>query len=79
MLLRVDSRQAKYLRALPLHHSQRETLSDGYSLFSYRIKISYDFVQELLSYGSAVTVVRPPELRAMVVTSLKAALDNYEK
>lgn len=79
VLLRVDSRQAKYLRALPLHHSQRETLSDGYSLFSYRIKISYDFVQELLSYGSAVTVVRPPELRAMVVTSLKAALDNYEK
>ena len=79
VLLRVDSRQAKYLRALPLHHSQRETLSDGYSLFSYRIKISYDFVQELLSYGSAVTVVRPPELRAMVVTSLKGALENYEK
>lgn len=77
VILRVDARQAKYLRALPLHHSQRETVSDGYSLFSYRLKISDDFVQEILSHGPAVTVVRPPELRAMVVASLRATLDRY--
>ena len=79
VILRVDARQAKYFRALPLHHSQRETLSDGYSLFSYRMKLSEDFVQELLSHGSSVTVVRPPELRAMITSSLRASLANYEK
>lgn len=78
VLLRVDARQAKYFRALPLHHTQRETVSDGYSLFSYRIRLSDDFVQEILSYGPSVTVVRPPELRAIVTASLRASLDNYE-
>lgn len=78
VILRVDARQAKYFRALPLHHSQQETVSDGYSLFSYRLKISDDFVQEILSHGPSVTVVRPAELRAIVTTSLRATLDNYE-
>lgn len=78
VILRVEARQAKYFRALPLHHSQQETLSDGYSLFSYRLKISDDFVQELLSYGASVTVVRPPELRAIITTSLRATLENYK-
>lgn len=77
VLLRVEDRQAKYFRALPLHHTQQETVSDGYSLFSYRLKLSDDFVKELLSYGPTVTVVRPPELRAIVTTSLRATLDNY--
>ena len=78
VILRVDTRQAKYFRALPLHHSQQETVSDGYSLFSYRLKLSDDFVQEILSHGPSVTVVRPAELRAIVTTSLRATLDNYE-
>ncbi|MDE6200024.1 MAG: WYL domain-containing protein [Muribaculaceae bacterium] len=79
VLLRVDARQAKYFRALPLHHTQQETVSDGYSLFSYRIRISDDFVQEILSHGPSVTVVRPAELRAIVTTSLRASLANYDK
>lgn len=78
VILRVEPRQAKYFRALPLHHSQREEVGDGYSLFNYRLKLSDDFVSELLSYGPAVTVVRPPELRAIVTSSLRATLDNYK-
>lgn len=78
VILRVEPRQAKYFRALPLHHSQQETVSDGYSLFSYRLKLSDDFVRDILSYGPAVTVVRPPELRAIVTASLRATLQNYE-
>ena len=77
IILRVDARQAKYFRALPLHHSQRETVSDTYSLFSYRMRLSDDFVQEILSHGPSVTVVQPPELRAMVTASLQASLAKY--
>lgn len=76
--LRTDPRQAKYLRSVPLHHSQNEILHDSYSIFSYRLRITPDFVQELLALGPKVTVLNPPELRAMVVTSLKESLNNYK-
>lgn len=76
--LRVDARQAKYLRALPLHHSQQESIHDAYSIFSYRLKLTPDFIQELLSMGPRVTVMAPPELRAMITASLRDTLANYE-
>lgn len=76
--LRVDPRQAKYLRALPLHHSQHESIHDDYSLFSYRLRLTPDFIQELLSMGPKATVMAPPELRAMITTSLRDTLANYE-
>lgn len=75
--LRADKRQAKYFRALPLHHSQQEMVHDDFSIFRYRIRLTQDFVQELLSYGPRVTVVEPPELRAMITTSLRETLACY--
>lgn len=79
VVLRVDAKQAKYFRALPLHHSQDESVCDGYSLFSYRLKLTSDFVSELLSYGPRVTVEAPAELRDMMVANLKESLKNYGK
>jgi len=75
--LRVSPRKAKYFRALPLHHSQRENIHDSYSIFTYRLKLTPDFLQELLSHGADITVEKPAELRAMVITSLKNSLNNY--
>lgn len=76
--LKADSRQAKYLRALPLHHSQQEMVHDAYSVFHYRLRLTPDFVQEILSLGPRVVVLSPPELRAMVVSSLKETIALYE-
>lgn len=78
IVLRVNPRQAKYFRALPLHHSQQETISDSFSLFTYRMCLTDDFIAELLSYGPSVTVLEPAELRAMVETSLRESIKNYE-
>lgn len=75
--LRVEARQAKYFRAVPLHPSQQEMIHDTFSVFTYKMKISPDFVEEILSHGSRVTVLQPPELKAMVVSELKTALDAY--
>lgn len=75
--IRTDPRQAKYLRALPLHHSQDEIIHDSYSIFSYKLQLTPDFVQELLSYGPRITVIEPPELRAMIITSLQESLSAY--
>lgn len=77
--IRVDARQAKYFRALPLHHSQSEMIHDKYSIFTYRMRLTPDLVQELLSYGPKVTVEAPQELRAMMKENLKEALANYQK
>lgn len=77
VVLRTESEQAKYLRALPLHHSQSEEIHDGYSLFTLKLCLTQDFVNEILSMGSRVTVISPPELKAMVVESLKNSLANY--
>lgn len=77
--IKADVRQAKYLRALPLHHSQHETIHDEYSVFYYKLRITDDFVQELLSHGPSITVLNPPELRAMMITNLQEALANYDK
>ncbi len=77
VVIRANSRRAKYLRALPLHHSQREELHDDFSDFHYRLRLTPDLVQELLSLGADVKVMSPPQLRAMVTTALKAAIDQY--
>ena len=77
VVIRTNPRRAKYLRALPLHTSQTEAVSDKFSFFTYFMRITDDFVAELLSYGPEITVIEPPELRAIVMESLRNSLDNY--
>lgn len=76
--IKADPLRAKYLRALPLHHSQSEIIHDKYSIFYYRMRITPDLVEEILSHGPRLTVLEPPELRAMLMTELRQALDAYE-
>jgi hypothetical protein len=77
IVVKVEPRQAKYFRSVPLHHSQSEEIHDSYSVFRYRMKITPDLIQELLSYGNKITVMSPPELRTAMVDALEKALDNY--
>lgn len=76
--LRVDSNRAKYLRTLPLHHSQNEYIHDGFSIFTYRLRLTPDFVSEIVAMGGDVKVEAPNELKVMVVDKLRKALSNYE-
>lgn len=77
IVIRTDPRQAKYFRALPLHHSQNEMIHDEFSDFYYKLRITDDFISELLSYGPRITVMSPPELRAIITDRLSKALENY--
>jgi predicted DNA-binding transcriptional regulator YafY len=62
--LRFDSSQAKYIRALPLHHSQKEIeINAEFVVFEYRIKPTFDFIQEILLHGDMVEVLTPVSLR----------------
>lgn len=76
--LRATRTQAKYFRALPLHSSQQEELvADNYSIFKYRLKLNYELVHELMSLGDGIMVIEPKELKIMVATELRKALEQY--
>lgn len=77
VVLKTEVRQAKYFRALPLHPSQSEMITDAYSIFTLELQLTPDFVAQLLSYGPSVEVVTPRELRSMVVSSLRKTLAAY--
>lgn len=72
--------QTKYLRALPLHPSQKEITvhNGGYTVFSYKMRITYDLKQQLLSMGSNIEILSPPELKTMIMEELKRALAIYD-
>ncbi len=75
--LRADSRQAKYLRALPLHPSQQEMVHDDFSIFTYNLLLTPDFLRELMSLGPDVKVLAPPELRSLLCARLRETLALY--
>lgn len=77
--LRADRTQAKYFRALPLHHSQTEEVHEDYSIFTLRVKINYELVHEILACGKSLVVMAPQELQAMVVSELEETLEKYKK
>lgn len=79
IMLRVEPTQANYLRATPLHHSQREELHESYSIFYYRMHNTYDLREKLLSLGAHIEVVKPRELRQQIAQELKAALRHYDE
>ena len=78
IVLRVEPTQAKYFRALPLHPSQMEEVHDNYSIFIYRMRITYDLKEEIMSHGSSVEVLEPQELKMLIQNELKQALANYQ-
>ena len=64
IVLRAYGVQRDYIESLPLHKSQEiidET--EKYADFSLYVAPTFDFQQKLLSFGSAVEVIKPIELR----------------
>ena len=57
VVIQASPTQAKYFRALPFHATQEEKVGDRYSVFTYRLRLNYELVHELLSYGSALKVL----------------------
>ena len=78
IVLRVEPTQAKYFRALPLHSSQQEEVHDNYSIFSYRMRITYDLKEEIMSHGASIEVLEPKELKMLIHDELERALKNYQ-
>ena len=70
---------AEYLRAMPLHRSQvfiKDTPEE--IILALKVKITPDFVKEILSYGAYVRVIEPQHLADRIKTEIKNALQLYD-
>ena len=77
--LKVNAYQANYLRSLPLHSSQHELKrTEEYSIFSLRVRPTYDFKQKLLYLGSTIVVLQPESLRADMRGEIQEMMNKYQ-
>lgn len=70
--LRFIAEQGMYIKTKPLHHSQHLLSMDSdYMVFEYRLRPTFDFFQEVLSYGSDVEVLAPDSFRQQVAECVR--------
>ncbi|MBO7594347.1 MAG: WYL domain-containing protein [Salinivirgaceae bacterium] len=76
----VEEEQAKYLRTLPLHHSQKEVWTgDWESEFDYKLIVNEEFMRELRAYGPSLEVLEPEWLREDFRKEAERTLRAYKK
>lgn len=78
IILSFDPIQGKYIKSLPLHHSQQILIDSEHEL---RIKltlcVTYDLVMELLSFGEFMKVIKPASLINEITRKYNSALGQY--
>ena len=74
IVFRATDREARYLRDLPFHHSQKELEPN---LFQLRLILTDDLVMEFCRLGDRVEVLEPAVLRERIARELSAASRLY--
>ena len=76
--LKVTAKQANYIRDLKIHKSQQETeYNNEYSIFTYFLRPTFDFQQELLWNADRVEVLEPQWLRKEMAEIIKNMSNLY--
>lgn len=75
--VKVYGTQVEYVRALPIHESQKEVeTSEEWSIFEYEVEPCYNFYQQLLWHREKLEVLEPQhvrdEMHGIVENMLKA-------
>jgi hypothetical protein len=77
--LKVSAGQANYLRSLTLHQTQKEIeRTDEYSIFTVRLRPTFDFRQEILSQGCDIEVLEPKWFRDEIAEISKHMWNKYK-
>lgn len=80
IIIKVYGSQVDYVKARPIHESQQEIESaDDWSIFSYRLKPSYNFYQNILWHREKVEVLEPFHVREEIKNIVKTLNDQYNK
>ena len=79
VVIRATKEQAEYLKSSPLHHSQQiQKETDKYVYFAYDLFPTYDFIQEILSFGNQVKVTEPKNLMDKIKELLTICIQQYD-
>ena len=79
VIIRAYGIQSKYLRTLPLHHSQKELCTTNlYCDFEYNLCITQNLISELLAKGNTVQVMEPESLRIEMKKCLNYMFNFYK-
>jgi len=79
IILSFTTHQGKYIKSLPLHHSQVILVDNKDELrISLRIIPNLEFRQKILMLGRTVKVIKPQWLIDEITKSLSATLKNYK-
>lgn len=73
--------QVRYLRSLPLHHSQKEVMTDldgEWAIFEYRIRPTWDLTSNILSRINQVEVLSPASLREEIINHINEMAARYQ-
>jgi len=77
--IKVKADQANYLRDLKIHRSQQEAeCNSQYSIFTFYLRPTFDFQQELLWNADNVEVLSPQWLRDEMADRIKKMLNLYQ-
>ena len=78
ILIKVYSTQAEYIRALPIHESQKEIeKTDEWSIFEYRLVPCFNFYQQLLWHRERLEVLEPLHVRDEMKKTIEKMLEHY--
>lgn len=78
--IKMNAKQANYLRDLKIHRSQQEAeRNDEYSIFTYCLRPTFDFQQELLWNADKVEVLEPQWLRDEMADIIQKMLGLYKE
>ena len=76
---RSSEKEARFLRDLPLHKSQKELeRKDGYVTFSIFVCPDRNMLMEFCRYGSSIEVLSPSDIRKEIAAELSSAAKLYE-
>lgn len=75
IVFRAADTEAKYLRDLPMHSSQKETEP---GLFEIRVVPDNNLIIELCHHGDRIEVLEPQDIRQQVADAHRRAWEQYE-
>jgi predicted DNA-binding transcriptional regulator YafY len=80
IILSFNPRQAKFVKSLPLHHSQ-EIIIDNEEEFQISLQLipTYDFYQELLTHAERLTIVSPEKVKDEYLRFVNKAIELNKK
>jgi predicted DNA-binding transcriptional regulator YafY len=78
IVIECSRQQGEYIMGFPLHHSQKVVGKiDKNIVFEFFLHPTYDFLQEILSYGKEVKVLEPQSLINEIKVHLMESMKNY--